>query len=267
MRARSSRRLEAPAADTVTWDNFVVPLEEATERLGRAWGVVNHLNHVMDTPELRATYNENQPKVTEFWTELGQNEALFDKYKQLRASAGLREPDAGAQAHRRERPARLPPGRRRAAGKAEGTLRRDPGRAGDAVHALLGKRAGRHQRLQAAGRGRSRTGRPAGRRQGRRPRRGRARRQDGLAVQPALPVLLPGAAVRRQPRTARADLPRQRHQGLRDGRGVLRSREVGQHRQHRPAPEAARRGSQAARLPELRRTSRSSRRWPRRRNT
>jgi len=79
------QQLEAPA-DSVSWDNFVVPLEEATEHLGRAWGMVNHLNHVMDTPELRATYNENQPKVTEFWTELGQNEALFAKYKQLRAS-------------------------------------------------------------------------------------------------------------------------------------------------------------------------------------
>ena len=79
------QQLEAPA-DNVSWDNFVVPLEEATEHLGRAWGMVNHLNHVMDTPELRATYNENQPKVTEFWTELGQNEALFAKYKQLRAS-------------------------------------------------------------------------------------------------------------------------------------------------------------------------------------
>jgi oligopeptidase A len=77
--------LEAPSGQ-VSWDNFVVPLEEASERLGRAWGVVNHLNHVMDTPELRATYNENQPKITEFWTELGQNEALFGKYKQLRAS-------------------------------------------------------------------------------------------------------------------------------------------------------------------------------------
>jgi oligopeptidase A len=78
------KQLEAPAAD-VSWDNFVVPLEESTERLGRAWGVVNHLNHVVDTPELRATYNENQPKVTEFWTALGQNKALFDKYKALRA--------------------------------------------------------------------------------------------------------------------------------------------------------------------------------------
>jgi oligopeptidase A len=81
-------RLEAPL-DPVTWDNFVLPLEQATERLGRAWGVVNHLHHVVDTPELRAAYNENQPKVTDFWTRLGQNEALFDKYKALRAGAGF----------------------------------------------------------------------------------------------------------------------------------------------------------------------------------
>ncbi|MES2755733.1 MAG: M3 family metallopeptidase [Pseudomonadota bacterium] len=77
--------LEAPSAH-VTWDNFVVPLEDATEKLGRAWGVVNHLNNVVDTPELRAVYNETQPKVTEFWTALAQNEALFAKYKALKAS-------------------------------------------------------------------------------------------------------------------------------------------------------------------------------------
>ena len=79
------KNLEAPGGQ-VTWDNFVIPLEEASERLGRAWGVVNHLNGVMDTPELRAVYNETQPKITEFWTALGQNEALFDKYKAMRAS-------------------------------------------------------------------------------------------------------------------------------------------------------------------------------------
>jgi oligopeptidase A len=81
-------QLEAPS-EQVTWDNFVTPLENATELLGRAWGIVSHLNNVVDTPELRATYNDNQPKVTEFWTELAQNEALFDKYKALRASNGF----------------------------------------------------------------------------------------------------------------------------------------------------------------------------------
>lgn len=77
-------KLEAPMPH-VTWDNFVEPLENATEKLGRAWGIVSHLNAVADTPELRAAYNENLPKVTEFWTALGQNLALFEKYKTLRA--------------------------------------------------------------------------------------------------------------------------------------------------------------------------------------
>ncbi|SFL68539.1 M3 family metallopeptidase [Rugamonas rubra] len=80
--------LEAPS-EQVTWDNFVTPLEDATELLGRAWGIVSHLNNVVDTPELRATYNDNQPKVTEFWTALAQNEALFAKYKALQADAGF----------------------------------------------------------------------------------------------------------------------------------------------------------------------------------
>lgn len=79
-------QLEAPMA-YVTWSGFVEPLENATEKLGRAWGIVGHLNAVADTPELRAAYNENQPKVTEFWTSLSQNLALFEKYKALEASA------------------------------------------------------------------------------------------------------------------------------------------------------------------------------------
>ncbi len=82
---RVVQQLEAPDAP-VSWDAFVTPLEAVTERLGRAWGVVGHLNAVVDTPELRAAYNENLPKVTEFWTELGQNLKLFEKYKVLQAS-------------------------------------------------------------------------------------------------------------------------------------------------------------------------------------
>jgi len=74
------------SADSISWDSFVTPLEAVTERLGRAWGVVGHLNAVVDTPELRAAYNENLPTVTEFWTELGQNLKLFKKYKVLQAS-------------------------------------------------------------------------------------------------------------------------------------------------------------------------------------
>src|SRR5690348_11255478 len=69
-----------------TWDASVAPLEDANERIGRAWGQVAHLHGVMDTPPLREAYNANLPKISQYWTELGQNEALFAKYKALRGS-------------------------------------------------------------------------------------------------------------------------------------------------------------------------------------
>jgi oligopeptidase A len=65
----------------------VQPLVDAHERLERAWGVVGHLHGVLDSPALREAYNENQPKIVHYFTELGQNLALFDKYKALRAAA------------------------------------------------------------------------------------------------------------------------------------------------------------------------------------
>ncbi len=76
------------------WENFVLPLEDANEKISRAWGQVNHLNAVMNSEELREVYNANLPKVTQYYAELGQNQALFEKYKVLRASreyAGLSE--------------------------------------------------------------------------------------------------------------------------------------------------------------------------------
>jgi len=62
-------------------------LDVATERLGRAWGAVSHLNAVADTPALRAAYTENLPKVTEFHTRLGADERLYAKYKAVAAAA------------------------------------------------------------------------------------------------------------------------------------------------------------------------------------
>src|SRR3954467_900583 len=65
------------------WNALAKVLDVATERLGRAWGMVGHLNAVADTPELRAAYNEALPRVTEFWTRLGSNEKLYAKYKAI----------------------------------------------------------------------------------------------------------------------------------------------------------------------------------------
>src|SRR5512139_2455994 len=65
------------------WAAIARELDVATEKLGRAWGAVSHLNSVADTPELRAAYNEALPRVTEFWTRLGADERLYAKYKAI----------------------------------------------------------------------------------------------------------------------------------------------------------------------------------------
>ena len=68
------------------WDNFIAPLDDGNERLRRAWGQVAHMNAVMNSPQLRDVYNANLPRITQYFTELAQDEALYRKYKALRAS-------------------------------------------------------------------------------------------------------------------------------------------------------------------------------------
>ena len=60
-------------------------LDVATERLSRVWSTVSHLNAVADTPELRAAYTENLPRVVDFHTRLGADERLYAKYKAVLA--------------------------------------------------------------------------------------------------------------------------------------------------------------------------------------
>jgi oligopeptidase A len=80
------QRVAAPGVPAA-WRDFVQPLEEANERLHRAWGVVGHLNAVMNSPELREAYNSNLPKVTQYYTELGQHPGLYAQFKALKHGA------------------------------------------------------------------------------------------------------------------------------------------------------------------------------------
>jgi oligopeptidase A len=86
--AEGREAVEKAVSDSAppTWRGFVAPLEDANEKLGRAWGQVSHLHSVMDSPELREVYNENLPKITLYYAELGQHEGLFAKFKVIKAS-------------------------------------------------------------------------------------------------------------------------------------------------------------------------------------
>jgi oligopeptidase A len=70
-----------------SWNGISAVLDVATEKLGRAWGAVSHLNAVADTPELRVAYNAALPVITEFYARLGADERLYAKYKAIDAAA------------------------------------------------------------------------------------------------------------------------------------------------------------------------------------
>jgi len=66
------------------WNDFVEPLETLGDRLHRVWAPVAHLNATMSTPELRAAYNACLPKLSDYSTELGQDERLQRGYQALK---------------------------------------------------------------------------------------------------------------------------------------------------------------------------------------
>jgi len=69
------------------WDNLVLPMDEMAARLGQAWGPVSHLNAVCNSQVLREAHEACLPKLSEFWTELGQNKQLFNAYQSIANSA------------------------------------------------------------------------------------------------------------------------------------------------------------------------------------
>ena len=84
-RAAMARLLEQQAG-TPTWDGLVLALDELGARLSQAWSPVSHLNAVCNSPELRAAYEACLPKLSEYWTEIGQNQPLFQAYQALASS-------------------------------------------------------------------------------------------------------------------------------------------------------------------------------------
>ena len=85
------------AQNTTTWENTVERLTDITEKVGRIWGVVAHLNSVADTPELRAVYNELMPEVTVFFTEIGQDIELYERFKAIKNAPEFAKLDSAQQ--------------------------------------------------------------------------------------------------------------------------------------------------------------------------
>jgi oligopeptidase A len=69
-----------------SWSGLILALDELNARLGRAWGPVSHLNAVCNSSEMRAAYEACLPRLSEYWTEMGQNKPLFEAYAALAKS-------------------------------------------------------------------------------------------------------------------------------------------------------------------------------------
>ncbi len=84
-RSQTERLLDE--IETFTWDNLIEPLEILDDRLDRAWSPVSHMNSVLNSEELRSAYNACLPKLSAYATDMGQNERLYQAYKQIRENA------------------------------------------------------------------------------------------------------------------------------------------------------------------------------------
>ncbi len=87
--ARNRAELEGllAAIHEPRWDNFVQPIEDMGERLSRLWSPVSHLNAVMNSESLRVVYNQCLPKLSDYYTELGQDPRLYRGYKDVASGA------------------------------------------------------------------------------------------------------------------------------------------------------------------------------------
>jgi oligopeptidase A len=75
---------------TASWENFVEPIEIISEKISRAWGQIEHLNAVVNSDNLRKAYNDNLIKLTDFYTNLSQDESLYKKYQSLKDSEAFK---------------------------------------------------------------------------------------------------------------------------------------------------------------------------------
>ncbi|MAT66611.1 MAG: oligopeptidase A [Gammaproteobacteria bacterium] len=80
-----------------SWDNLVQPIEDVEDRLDRAWSPVSHMNSVVNSDELRQAYNACLPKLSDYATEMGQNERLFQAFRQIADSDDYKQLDTAQQ--------------------------------------------------------------------------------------------------------------------------------------------------------------------------
>ncbi len=86
--AESRVQMEALAESTQqrSWDNFVAPMDEIDNKLERMWSPISHLNAVKDSDPLRDAYEACLPKLTEYGTQMSQDQRLYHGFQAIKES-------------------------------------------------------------------------------------------------------------------------------------------------------------------------------------
>jgi len=70
-----------------SYEKVLKPLQDLDEELGLFFTPLSHLNSVMNSDETQKAYEESIPLLSKFSSEIAQNEALFKKIEQIKASS------------------------------------------------------------------------------------------------------------------------------------------------------------------------------------
>ena len=69
-----------------SYQNLVLPLEEADDALSKLWSPVSHMNSVVSSDELREAHDACLPLLSEYGTWMGQHQGLYQAYKSIEQS-------------------------------------------------------------------------------------------------------------------------------------------------------------------------------------
>ncbi|MEK7991359.1 MAG: oligopeptidase A, partial [Thiotrichaceae bacterium] len=97
--AENRAAIDAILAQTeaYSWENLVLPMAELDDRLNRLWSPVSHLHNVQDSDELREVYDQGLALLTNYYSEVGQNENLNKAYQAVKDSADFSQLDNAQQ--------------------------------------------------------------------------------------------------------------------------------------------------------------------------
>lgn len=70
-----------------TWDNLLAPLEEMHDQISQMWSPVAHMHAVVESESLRTAFNACLPLLTEYQTEIMQNETLYKAIQSIADSS------------------------------------------------------------------------------------------------------------------------------------------------------------------------------------